>query len=71
MFRKYLFGLFTFSFGLAIGLLLDSFVRRLFGERLQNPMLQGALIVLVVVITFFMWRLAERSDSKKDTALKK
>ncbi len=71
MFRKYLFGLFTFSLGLAIGLLLDSFIRRLFGEQLQNPMLQGALIVLVVVITFFMWRLSERSSSKKETVPKK
>lgn len=65
MLRKYLFGLFTFSFGLACGLLFDSFISRLFGETIQNPMLQGAIIILIVVITFFIWRMAEKSNSPK------
>ncbi len=70
MFRKYLFGLFTFFLGLALGLLLDTFIRSLFGEKLQNPMLQGALIVFIVAVTFFLWRWAENINSRKETARK-
>jgi len=71
MFRKYLFGLFTFSLGLACGLLLDGFIRHVFNSQVQNPMLQGAIIVVIVVVTFLLWRVAEKSGSKKEAAQKK
>ncbi|HXH19472.1 MAG TPA: hypothetical protein VNJ07_10355 [Chitinophagales bacterium] len=61
--KKYLFGFFTFTVGLACGLLLDSFIRKIFPDSV-NPMLQGAIIVIVVVIAFFMWRLAEKTGTK-------
>lgn len=71
MLRKYLFGLFTFSLGLACGLLLDGIIRRIFNTQVQNPMLQGAIIVVIVAITFLLWRLAEKSGSKKEALTKK
>jgi hypothetical protein len=62
---KFFFGLFTFCFGLALGLLFGSFISRLFPENI-NPMLQGTFVVLVVIITFLLWRLSERWTSKKE-----
>ena len=61
--KKYLFGLFTFTLGLAIGLLLYGFIAEPLLARGINEMLQGAILIFIVALTFFFWRWSERKST--------
>ena len=58
--KKFFFGVFTFTLGLACGLLLGKFIGDFMESRQIEPILQGAIIIVFVSVTFFLWRWTER-----------
>lgn len=66
---KFFFGLFTFAFGLALGLFFPELLEKVF-PGISSPYLKGALFVVIVVFFFFVWRLTEKLSSKNNTKKK-
>lgn len=62
--KKFLFGMFTFSLGLVLGLFFHNIIFGFFPEDMDG-VLKGGILVMTVILFFFVWRLAEWATSKK------